>query len=149
MIFKEMVYAAFRQQLEEKIGQVEMVLADLRQSASNETKSTAGDKHETALAMLQIEQANKRQQLSELQAQQAILNRINPSVTNTIISMGALIRSHESYFFISAGLGKIDLQQKHVFAISPGSPLGQQFCQHAVGDTVSLNGRQYQIISVE
>jgi hypothetical protein len=45
------------------VAAVQKVLADLHHSASNETKSTAGDKHETALAMLQLEQENKRQQL--------------------------------------------------------------------------------------
>jgi hypothetical protein len=42
---------------------LQQVLADLKESGANETKSTAGDKHETALAMLQIEQANTRGQL--------------------------------------------------------------------------------------
>ena len=51
-------------------------LNDLKESGANETKSTAGDKHETALAMVQIEQANIRKQLEEALAQKAILEKI-------------------------------------------------------------------------
>ena len=65
MSFKENVYSAFAQLLNEKINNVQQILQELHRSAANETKSTAGDKHETALAMLQIEQENKRSQLRE------------------------------------------------------------------------------------
>ncbi len=51
-------------------------LNDLKESGANETKSTAGDKHETALAMVQIEQANIRKQLEEALAQKVILEKI-------------------------------------------------------------------------
>ena len=54
------------------------VLADLKESGTNETKSTAGDKHETALAMLQIEQANINAQLSDALDKKAVLKKLIP-----------------------------------------------------------------------
>ena len=70
MPLKETIYYFYKQQLQDKINHVQLILQELSQSAANETKSTAGDKHETALAMLQLEQENKRKQLNELRLQQ-------------------------------------------------------------------------------
>jgi hypothetical protein len=54
-----------------------LILNELNDSAKNETKSTAGDKHETALAMLQIEQENTRNKLKEIKEQKLQLDRID------------------------------------------------------------------------
>jgi hypothetical protein len=63
MTLKQKIYNYYLQLINDKVHLLQQVLADLKESGSNETKSTAGDKHETALAMLQIEQANTRGQL--------------------------------------------------------------------------------------
>jgi transcription elongation GreA/GreB family factor len=149
MTFKEEVYEAFRQVLAEKISQVQVVLHELYLSASNETKSTAGDKHETALAMLQLEQENKRRQLAELQLQKAVLNKINPTSLNTVISNGALVHTDAGYFFISVALGKITIAGKTVFALSISSPLGQALSGHRATEKISLNEKQYDVLNVE
>ena len=57
MTLKQKIYKHYQQLINDKVQQLQKVLTDLKESSSNETKSTAGDKHETALAMLQIEQA--------------------------------------------------------------------------------------------
>ena len=66
MTLKQKVYNHYLQAVNDKIKELQQVLTELKESASNETKSTAGDKHETALAMLQIEQANVQGQLQEI-----------------------------------------------------------------------------------
>ncbi len=60
MTLKQKIHGHTLEIINAKISLLQKVLADLKESGSNETKSTAGDKHETALAMLQIEQANTR-----------------------------------------------------------------------------------------
>ena len=49
MTFKQKIYSHYLQLINEKVQQLQKVLDDLKESSSNETKSTAGDKHETAL----------------------------------------------------------------------------------------------------
>ncbi len=66
MTLKQKVYDHYMQVVNDKLRSLQKVLADLKESGSNETKSTAGDKHETALAMLQIEQANVGSQLQDV-----------------------------------------------------------------------------------
>ncbi len=148
MTFKEEVYKAYLDLLEDKISGLELVLQDLHKSAANETKSTAGDKHETALAMLQLEQENKRKQLAELLLQKAVLNRIDPTVVNKIISNGALVETDSGYFFISVALGKMIIRGNTVFALSLSSPLGKKLAENSGQGAVTMNNRTYQILSV-
>ena len=110
------------------------VLADLKESGTNETKSTAGDKHETALAMLQIEQANIRAQLKEAQEQKAVLENINPSLSPALIVNGSLVNTDKGYLFLSTALGKATIDGITVIALSQHSPLGIQL----MGDRKSV-----------
>ena len=128
---------------------LQKVLADLKESGSNETKSTAGDKHETALAMLQIEQANVRAQLQEMQQQLAVLQKINPALTPAMIVPGSLIKTNKGYLFLSIGAGKAVIEEYMIMAISPQSPLGQKLVQVNNGQSVTINNTTYIIESIE
>ncbi len=149
MLFKQKVYEACSRLLQEKIDQLQQTLKDLHHSAANETKSTAGDKHETALAMLQIEQENKRRQLKELQQQQVLLNKIDAAHVSSAILNGALVTTDKGYFFISVALGKVHADGKVVYALSASSPLGEKMRGKFPGDVVEVNGAAYKILSVE
>lgn len=149
MSFKVNVYSAFKQLLDEKISHVRLILQELHLSAANETKSTAGDKHETALAMLQIEQENKRKQLSDLLQQKSMLNKIDPSIISPTILLGSLVQTDKGYFFISIALGKITMEDKIIFALSPASPLGKKLMAYNQNEPLELNGKSYTILNIE
>jgi len=143
MTFKEKIYLRFQQVLSNKVSLLQENLDSLFRSAQNETKSTAGDKHETALAMLQIEQENMRHQLSEAKNQQSVLQKINPSITQHRIAPGALVKTSQGLFFISLALGKIREENTDVISLSPQSPLGMRLMGLSIGEEVILNGRKY------
>jgi len=149
MNFKENVYLIYKKLLSEKINHIQQTLQDLSNSAANETKSTAGDKHETALAMLQLEQENKRKQLNDLLQQQSLFNKLDPSIISPYILNGSLITTDQGYFFISVALGKIHYKEKTIFAVSPSAPLGQKLMGHQTGESIEVNGRTYHITGVE
>ena len=89
MQFKQKIYQACLRSLDEKISLFESALAELRASVANETKSSAGDKYETARAMLQIEQDNIGRQLNEVRAQKKQLETIN--VFSAIPKLGNML----------------------------------------------------------
>jgi transcription elongation GreA/GreB family factor len=149
MTLKQKIYNHYLHVTNDKIAGLQKVLADLKESGTNETKSTAGDKHETALAMLQIEQANVRGQLQEVQQQLAILQKINPAITPAIILPGSLIKTNKGYLFLSIAAGKAVLEGHTIMAISPQSPLGQQLVKAKTGGTVSIKSTHYTIESIE
>ncbi len=148
MTFKQKIYIHYLQVINDKIGLLQKVLDDLKESGANETKSTAGDKHETALAMLQIEQANTRAQLKEVELQKAALEKINPSLTPTVIVTGSLIKTNRGYLFLSIAAGKAIIDGKEVIALSKQSPLGKQLTGLKEGDTVVINNATYVIESI-
>ncbi|MGG9971051.1 hypothetical protein ACQ33O_04575 [Ferruginibacter sp. SUN002] len=149
MTLKQKIHHHYLQLINEKIDQLQQVLADLKESGANETKSTAGDKHETALAMLQIEQANKRAQLQEIVAQKSALEKINPALSASMIVNGSLIKTNKGYFFMSVALGKATIAGINVIALSPQSPLGMKLIGLKKGDTVTLNGNIYIIEGID
>lgn len=149
MNFKEKVCEQFRQLLHDKISSQQKVLLELRQSASNETKSSAGDKHETALAMLQIEQANSGSQLSELLLQKKLFDKIGHKTKRVKIAQGSLIKTNQGYLFLSIALGKVSVEGTIVIALSPQSPLGSRLVGLGVNDSVEMNGKSYVVERIE
>jgi transcription elongation GreA/GreB family factor len=143
MKLKKIIHAYYLEAAITKINTLQQTLADLKESGTNETKSTAGDKHETALAMLQIEQANKRAQLQEALEQNAVLEKINNVTNTTKIVQGSLVKTNKGYFYMSAALGRTLVDEIVVIAISPQSPLGAKLMGLCVNNTAEVNGNVY------
>lgn len=148
MTLKQKIHEQYCEIVNDKISLLQQVLADLKESGANETKSTAGDKYETALAMLQIEQANKRNQLQEIVAQKNALEKINPDFSASVIVTGSLIKTNRGYLYMSIASGKAQIEGITVMALSPQSPLGIKLIGLKVGDTATVNGNNYIIESI-
>jgi len=145
MTLKEAVYNECCRILNNKITALQQTLVDLRESASNETKSTAGDKYETSLAMLQIEQENTLKQLENLLSQKQTIEKIDPALKPVVIANGTLVETSKGYFFISIALGKVIVEGREVIALSPQSPLGIKFTGQQPSDAIEMNGIVYEI----
>ena len=149
MHIKQQIHAHYINTINSKILMLQQTLADLKESGSNETKSTAGDKHETALAMLQIEQANTRAQLHDAQEQRSGLIAIKPDIITKKILPGSYVKTNKGNFYISVALGKLIINGETVMAISPQSPLGAKLMGCCVDDTVTINTHNYLVESIE
>ena len=144
MTLKENVYNRYRQLIDEKISLLSSTLNGLKESGSNETKSTAGDKHETALAMLQIEQENTGRQLKEALEQQLLFSKIDITVKTTYIIQGSLVKTNRGWLFLSIAPAKIKLDDgTTVIALSPQSPLGKQLMGLKIKDAAEVNNISY------
>lgn len=148
MYLKQKIYAHYLQVINNRLAMLQQVLADLKESSSNETKSTAGDKHETALAMLQIEQANTYGQVKELLSQRSALEKIDPALSAPMVVNGSLIKTNRGYLFMSIALGKAVVDNNTVFALSPQSPLGQKLMGLKAGETAGINDLLYRVESI-
>jgi transcription elongation GreA/GreB family factor len=145
MTLKQKIFSHYQQLINEKINSLHQVLSDLKESGSNETKSTAGDKHETALAMLQIEQANVRAQLKEALDQKTVFERIDPAASASIIVHGSLIKTNRGWLFLSVAAGKAIIDGTAVIALSPQSPLGIKLMGLKMGESAEVNNTRYVI----
>ena len=149
MKLKQKIYNHYVQLIHDKVAMLQKILNDLKESGANETKSTAGDKHETALAMLQIEQTNTRAQLQEFLNQQAALEKINPDVHANTILNGSLIKTNRGYLFMSVALGRAVVDDVTVIALSPQSPLGQKLMGLKAGESAEINNTAYLVEGIE
>lgn len=133
----------------EKVRAIESELSSSRESSATEGKSTAGDKHETARAMMHLEQKKLQQQLAEAQVLMAELERIDPNVHHTKVGLGALISTDKGTFFLATGLGKVQFEGESCFVVSVKAPIALQFIGKTNGDTVKMNGVTYEILTLE
>ncbi len=148
MTFKQTVYTKFLSLLDERIDSFQFALDELSISVMNETKSTAGDKHETALSMLQLEQSRIAEHLYEAIDNKTIYIQLDIDDTSAIIRSGSLVQTTKGYFFISIALPKVTVDDISVIAISPKSPLGQNLIGHQKGETIEMNGMSHTILKV-
>ncbi len=149
MTLKEKTYQTCLELVQQKLDTLQKNLHDLSDSAGNETKRTAGDKHETALAMLQIEQENNSRQLKEALQQKATLEKLDPHLQTAMIVRGTLVHTNKGIFYISLGLGKLKVEDETVFAVSPDAPLGNLLLMKKAGDAFQFNNTAYEILLVE
>ena len=133
---------------EERIASLQHILKEAQQAANNETKSSAGDKHETGRAMAQLETEKLTAQLSEALNIKQNLTQINPTNTNNTVVLGSIVYSNNGNFYIAASIGKVTIENEVFFAISPASPIGKLLLTKKEKESFSLNGNAYTILAV-
>lgn len=149
MSFKQKVHRHCIKLLNEKSHTLQQALKELTNSAANETKSTAGDKHETALAMLQIEQENISRRLKTIADQKAAVESIDISSKHIAIGSGSLVKTDKGYLFLSVALGKVIVDNIPVIILSPQSPLGKKLMGLKRNDYTDINGTVYTVETIE
>jgi transcription elongation GreA/GreB family factor len=132
-----------------KVEALEQELNATRESATTESKSSAGDKHETGRAMMHLEQEKLHKQLAEAQTIVAELARIDATTIHTQIGLGTLVKTDKATFLLAAGLGKVDFEGITYFVVSTKAPIAAQFLGKSAGEQVNMNGTVYDIQSVE
>ncbi len=145
MNLKQKIHTHCVQLLSNKIEELENILKELNESATNNTKSSAGDKHETGRAMIQIEQETIGKQLHEALEQKALLEKIDPNQHTEQIIKGSLVKTNKGSLFLSIALGKINVDGNAIMVISPQSPLGIKLMGLRVNDPAEINGQKYVI----
>ena len=149
MTFKQKIKSHYQNLLSEKINELRFMISDLAQDAQNDAKGSAGDKHETALSMMHLEQEKLNQKLAEIIEQKNVVDKIDADAIHNKIALGSLVQTNEMLFYISAALPKIQLENKAIIAVSPQSPLGSQLMGKSLGDEVEINNNRFQIKSIE
>lgn len=146
---KQQILQQHQQLLQDKIDVFRDMITALTEDAQNDAKGSAGDKHETALSMMHIEQEKLNHKLKEILAHKAIIDKIDASANHTKIALGSLVQANGMLLFISAALPKITVDDKSIIAVSPQSPLGSKLMGNKVGFSFEINTTKYEIQSIE
>lgn len=146
--FKLQLLQTCKTHLNEKIRSLNAIMQEITEAANSETKSSAGDKHETSRAMMQLEQEKLGKQIQEATEQLTEFDKTDFTKTGSAIAHGSFIETNKGLFFIAGSIGKIETEGKTVFVISPKSPLAKALNGLKEKDTAVFNGVTYTIQSL-
>ena len=148
MTFKQKIHLYYTQQVQDKIDVFRDMIAALTEDSKNDAKGSAGDKHETALSMMHLEQEKLNYKLKEVLDQKMILDKIDSSFQHSTIALGSLVQANGIYLYLSLALPKITIDQVNIIALSSQSPLGEKLMGNKVGFEFEINGTKYHIESI-
>jgi hypothetical protein len=146
---KQKIIQHYSNFIQTKIDSLRQMIADLTEDAKNDAKGSAGDKHETALSMMHLEQEKLNQKLKEFLETKAIFDSIDFEKSHTKVMAGSLVLANDIYFLISVSLPKVELEGNTIFAISPQAPLAQKLIGRVLGDSIEVNQLNYTINNLE
>ena len=137
-----------RQYVTERIDLLRSQITAAQSSANSETKSSAGDKHETGRAMAQLEVEMIAAQLADAEK---LLHTIHLIKTTPVdeVGLGALVTTDKGIFYFGISIGKVNLEGIDYFIVSAGSPIGKVMMGKKAGDTFLLSGQKSTIVKVE
>ena len=145
MTIKQSLYNQCNDYIENRFKTIQNTIAEIQESLLSETKSSAGDKHETGRAMLQLEREKAGQQLVEVQKLKETLAKIDLNKSSNIVCLGSVVYTSQANYFISISAGKLTIDNTNYFAISPNTPIGQLLFSKEVGDEVIFREDKFSI----
>ena len=145
---KTTVHAVLVQEVSRRMHQLNELLQDAFDATANKSKSSAGDKHETSRAMAQLEQEKIGGQLIEMTKLHTILQRIQPTFVSDSIQLGSLVETTSGWFYISVGIGILNVAGTNLFCITPNAPVGKLLVGKKVQESIEFNGNPTQILQL-
>ncbi|TBH73871.1 3-oxoacyl-ACP synthase [Aquirufa nivalisilvae] len=142
---KSQLYQEIVFRLEQNIQEAQLAYVQAKESRDSDTKSSAGDKYETGREMMQREMDKCSALIDQNRHSMQIIQHVPIHRTYESIDKGALIVTDRGSYYMLVGLGKISLEQKDYFAISPESPIGSLFLGKKVGEFILLREQKITI----
>ncbi len=149
MALKQKLHQYCQFTLNNRLEAIQNSIRDLQNALESETKSSAGDKHETGRAMLQLEREKTGQQLSEIQKLQEVIQKINPESKHIKGALGSVIYTTKSNYFIAISIGEIEIDNTTYYAISPRTPIAQLLLSKEVGDDIEFRDTKFTITEIQ
>lgn len=147
-MLKTTIHEALTNALLYKHKELTAIQSDASDGKSNDAKSSAGDKHEVGVAMVQLEQEKLGKQVKIIEEQLNLLSRIDLSKNHLKISVGSLVHCEEQWYYFSIGHGLLHVDDQAVFCLNPQAPLGKEMLGKALGEVVSFLGKKMVIQSI-
>ena len=148
MRLKQRLFKLCIEYTENRLQTIQNTIAEIQESLLSETKSSAGDKHETGRAMLQLEREKAGQQLAEVQKLKETLSKIDTTNTSKNVCLGSVVYTTQTNYFIGISAGRLTVDNTDFFAISHNTPIGQLLFSKQVGDEVIFRNQSIKIDSI-
>ena len=134
--------------VENRFQTIHNTIKEIQQSLTTETKSSAGDKHETGRAMLQLEREKAGNQLAEIQKIKEALFKINIETNSEKIGLGSVVYTSKANYFIAISAGELQFENELFYAISSSTPIAKLLFGKTTGDHINFRHQNFKIIKV-
>lgn len=145
---KAILYQFVSDQIDTKINLAHKVFDEANESVVSETKSSAGDKHETSRAMSQLEVEKAGKYLVETQRMKSILSLLEPEKEKSTCCLGALVETTQGNFYLSIAIGKTEIENTEYFCVGMNSPLAQALLNLKEGGSYVVAGKKFEVLKV-
>ncbi len=145
---KEEIYNYCVANLLEKLKAFEKRIQGLSEALNSESKSSAGDKHETGRAMIQLEREKLGVQLAETEANYRKILPLKNNHSSVIVGVGSLVITDKENYYIAISLGEYKLEDECCYCISPQSPMGRLLLGKKLGERIHFNNNISTVLSI-
>jgi transcription elongation GreA/GreB family factor len=149
MNIKEELLKKCHQFVNNRLQNIEETISSNQTALQSETKSSAGDKHETGRAMLQLEMEKAGQQIANIQQMKETLAKIDVLKKSTNAHLGSLIKTNTGNYFLSVSVGQLKVDNELYFAVSVSSPIGKLLLGKSVNEQVMFNSKNIKLLSIK
>ena len=132
----------------DRLERIHHQINQLEEAMTSETKSSAGDKHETGRAMIQLEREKLGRQLSELEKTQQLLSKVPKDRNMETVGLGSLVVTDSFNYFIAISAGEFKFKSTSVYCISAATPIGKLIFGKSVSENFSFNGQEFRILAI-
>jgi len=134
--------------LNNQIEVIQKQISSLSEDAQNDAKSSAGDKHETGLAMMHLEQEKLNAKLIELLDMHQIALKLSENKTVEKVVLGSIVKTNKAVFYLSIPIQPVTYKNMQVFCVSIHAPLIQYLLNKEVGAEVTFNNISHKIVEI-
>jgi len=134
--------------LNNQIETIQNQISGLSQDAQNDAKSSAGDKHETGLAMMHLEQEKLNAKLIELLDMQQIALKLSENKTVEKVVLGSIVKTNKAVLYLSVPIQLVTYKNTKVVCVSIHAPLIQHLLNKEVGAEVTFNNISHKIVEI-
>ncbi len=145
---KQILYDFCQTFIDGRISRIQNNIRDVQESLASETKSSAGDKHETGRAMLQLEREKLGQQLAEAERTKQVLSKVLLEKISKAVGLGSMVKTSKADYFLAISAGQFEDKSTDLFCISADTPIGRLLLGKSAGDTFVFNNNEIEILSV-
>ncbi len=128
-----------------RLQTIQKTIAEIQESLTSETKSSAGDKHETGRAMLQLEREKAGNQLAEIIKIKETLSRIDIDKSIKTVGLGSVIYTTVANYYLAISAGELRTTTDKFYAISPSTPIGQLLIGKTIDDEIVFRNQKFKI----
>ncbi len=133
----------------DRVTRIRKNMADIQEALTSETKSSAGDKHETGRAMLQLEREKLGHQLAKAEEMKQVMAKVHLQENMKIIGLGSCVTTSKGNYFLAISAGAFTNKDISIFCISIGTPIGKLLLGKTIGEVIVFKGEKIEILEIE